>query len=839
VVLSVIFSMAASVAAVTAGAGPSSASSSFAAGDLVVYRVGTGSGALTSAGTAVFLDEYSPTGTLVQSIALPTTTVGTNHRYVDSGTATSDGQLTLSADGQYLLAAGYDSGLGTAGVTGTNAVTVARVDANAAVDTSTALPTFASGNNVRSATSTDGNTIWVAGGAGGIGATTLGSTTSVALSGSFTNFRQVNVFGGQLYASSNKKSIAIASIGSGTPTSGTQTVTNLPGVPTTVDVYGFLLLTLGAGPSPDTLYFADNTAGAIEKYGLSGGSWVAEGSIAVANVVGVTGTVDAGHATLYATITNSSGTSGVLSKVTDAGGAGAAASGSPSVIATAATNQAFRGVAFSPSNGSSSTTTTTASSTTTTTPAGPQVPPGVQLFTSTCTTVCPPHLGSAGGTTLSDYGYGSSLYPVPGSTSNEFYGVTDRGPNVSGPGPCGCSVLPDPNFNPAIGKFKLDPVTSKATFEQNIALTDPAGNPYSGKVNSQNNTGETLEDLNGNVLATDPNGYDSEGLAAAADGTFWVSDEYGPFVTHFDATGKQVGRYSPFDATLPHELSNRVPNRGLEGLTVTPDGTTLVAMMQSALQQPDIGSLNAKKIAPLRITTIKLATGELHEYLYLLDNPGTNSTAVSEIAALTNTTFLVDERDGSFPPGAYKKLWKIDLSGATDVGPTSTAPGATYDPNAGGLLLAGKTIEETVGTRGPSAAQSTLAADGITVVSKSLFLDLGHLLDSIDPTGKFFSHDKIEGVAALNGGNNIVLSNDSDFGIDGVTNSSPPYQLHTKLTTAGVQDEGEFLAIDMTQLNSQAEVPETPNIPLLIISPVILLGLYVAWRRGRRRTVPA
>jgi Esterase-like activity of phytase len=314
-----------------------------------------------------------------------------------------------------------------------------------------------------------------------------------------------------------------------------------------------------------------------------------------------------------------------------------------------------------------------------------------------------------------------------------------------------------------------------------------------------------------------------------------VSDEYGPFVTHFDATGKQIGRYSPFDATLPHELANRVPNRGMEGLTITPDGTTLVAMMQSALQQPDIGSLNAKKIAPLRITTIKLATGELHEYLYLLDNPGTTSTAVSEIAALTDTTFLVDERDGSFPPGAYKKLWQIDLAGATDVGPGSTVPGAVYDPNAGGLLLTGKTIEDTVGTSGTSAAQSTLGAAGITVVSKSLFLDLGHLLDTIDPSGKFFSHDKIEGVAVLNGGNNIVLANDSDFGIDGVTNAGPPYQLHAKLTTAGVQDDGEFLAIDMTQLGSQAAVPETPFVPLLIALPVIGLALYLAIRRLRKR----
>ena len=51
----------------------------------------------------------------------------------------------------------------------------------------------------------------------------------------------------------------------------------------------------------------------------------------------------------------------------------------------------------------------------------------------------------------------------------------------------------------------------------------------------------------------DPNGYDSEGLVAMPDGTFWVSDEYGPFITHFDRNGRQLQRLSPFDGSLPKE----------------------------------------------------------------------------------------------------------------------------------------------------------------------------------------------------------------------------------------------------------------------------------------------
>jgi hypothetical protein len=97
--------------------------------------------------------------------------------------------------------------------------------------------------------------------------------------------------------------------------------------------------------------------------------------------------------------------------------------------------------------------------------------------------------------------------------------------------------------------------------------------------------------------------------------------------------------------------------------------------MQSALQQSDVNGSDAKKVVPTRIVTFDLGTHAVHEYLFLLDNPATTGVANSEITALSDSTFLVDERDGKFPgTGAYKKLWKIDLTGATDVGPASTVP---------------------------------------------------------------------------------------------------------------------------------------------------------------------
>ncbi|MEC3977638.1 esterase-like activity of phytase family protein [Amycolatopsis sp. H20-H5] len=407
-----------------------------------------------------------------------------------------------------------------------------------------------------------------------------------------------------------------------------------------------------------------------------------------------------------------------------------------------------------------------------------------------------PPLATIGGVQLKSGAYGSGLTAVPGSR-DEFYGLTDRGPNVDGPN--GEKIEPLPAFDPAIGKFRL--TGGKAVLEKVIPLRAADGTPYSGRVSPEANTGEKIVDLNGTVLAPDKNGYDSEGLVAQRDGTFWVSDEYGPYITQFDRTGRALQRLSPFDGSLPRELANRVPNKGMEGLTLTPDGRTLVGIMQSALQQPDL-TKKPSNVTTLRIVTVDLTTRATHEYLYLLDNPKTTSGAVSEITALSATRFLVDERDGHVEPGANKKLFEIDLTGATDVGPAANVPGAVYDATKGGLLVGDqkRTLDAHVGTDDTATATTDLAAVGIRPVAKKLSLDVGALVTRLDPTGGFFGHDKVEGVATTDGGRTLVISNDNDFGVDGVTTTAPPYGLHPKTLPNGRQDDGEYLVVDTTKL---------------------------------------
>ena len=172
---------------------------------------------------------------------------------------------------------------------------------------------------------------------------------------------------------------------------------------------------------------------------------------------------------------------------------------------------------------------------------------------------------------------------------------------------------------------------------------------------------------------------DPESIRVSNDGkSVFVSDEYGPYVRQFDrATGQliktftlpanlDVANLSPVgDTEIGGNTSGRTANKGMEGLSITPDGKTLVGIMQAALIQdtPSDPKLNG----PLRIVTIDIATGTTHEYAYKL----TNGSGVSEIIAINDHEFLVDERDGKgLGDGSnakYKQIFKIDLTGAVDI----------------------------------------------------------------------------------------------------------------------------------------------------------------------------
>jgi hypothetical protein len=430
----------------------------------------------------------------------------------------------------------------------------------------------------------------------------------------------------------------------------------------------------------------------------------------------------------------------------------------------------------------------------------------VQLYQDTQANGAPlPPLAKVAGpngttTEISGEGYGSALAPVPGK-SGYFYGLTDRGPNADAPDGNKSEMVTD--FVPQIGEFKL--VGGKAELVKKVTLKGPkrlGGVNYSGR--PPHDTDEVIDDVNATnakgtptPVANDPYGYDSEGLVALPDGTFWVSDEYGPYITHFDANGYELGRLTPYKDSqdnkyhtivgyLPSVFADRLKNKGMEGLTVTPDGSTLVGVMQSALQTPDLGP-KASNVAPTRIITIDLHTFKTKQYLYLLDDPDDTGDANSEITALSNTKFLVDERDGNFEPFAQKNLYEVDVNGATDVS---------------NLTVDGKSPEALVGKDTTNEALAALTEAGVHVAQKQPYLNVGTLVSQLDPTGGFFAHDKVEGVATTDAGRTLYLSNDDDFGIDTISvDPDGKWTVHQKvLPSTGQTDNGEILKVDTTKL---------------------------------------
>jgi hypothetical protein len=185
---------------------------------------------------------------------------------------------------------------------------------------------------------------------------------------------------------------------------------------------------------------------------------------------------------------------------------------------------------------------------------------------------------------------------------------------------------------------------------------------------------------------------DPEGIRVSNDGkSVFITDEYGPYVYQFDRnSGKRIKAFTlpayyavtKLNAVGQTEIDEnsvgRITNKGMEALAITPDGTTLVGMMQQNLAQ------DKKKF--LRIITIDIATGGTHEYVYKLDN----GSSVSDILAINAHEFLVDERDGAGlgegTSAVVKKLYKIDLTGATDVGGIT----ALSDANISGFTLVQK-----------------------------------------------------------------------------------------------------------------------------------------------------
>lgn len=279
-------------------------------------------------------------------------------------------------------------------------------------------------------------------------------------------------------------------------------------------------------------------------------------------------------------------------------------------------------------------------------------------------------------------------------------------------------------------------------------LSDPQGLPLVGAADAFN----TAEQAKGLRL-------DLEGIRVSPRGTIYTSDEYGPWFDEFSPDGRLLRRMTPparFMVSAPaadpaHELppyctSGRQPNRGAEGLAISPDGATLTAIMQSPLIQD--GALNEANerigtnirilqipcgagVAPAKGSESIVAAAQTREFLYELESP---KHGVNELLAIGATDFLVLERDGKGGKATKgRALYRISIAGATDISAVASLP-----------------------SRGAPA--------GVKPVSKKLFLDF---LDSKFGLAGASMPEKIEGLAFgpdLPGGRHLlIVTTDNDL----------------------------------------------------------------------------
>ena len=229
-----------------------------------------------------------------------------------------------------------------------------------------------------------------------------------------------------------------------------------------------------------------------------------------------------------------------------------------------------------------------------------------------------------------------------------------------------------------------------------------SGAPALNEVNHTHYFTGRSDNFDPTLPSTSPNNarLDPESIRVSNTGkSVFISDEYGPYVYESDRlTGKRTRAFAlPANLAVTNLSSEgaveiadnhvgRIANKGMEGLALTPDGKMLVGIVQANLEQ------DAKN--NLRVVTIEIASGTTHEYAYQL----TDGSGVSDIVAVNNHQFLVDERDGNgmadkplltdtASVAKVKKLYLIDLDGAIDISDVPSLPAAGISPVAKVLFL--------------------------------------------------------------------------------------------------------------------------------------------------------
>ncbi|KAB5511671.1 outer membrane autotransporter [Coniochaeta sp. 2T2.1] len=314
-----------------------------------------------------------------------------------------------------------------------------------------------------------------------------------------------------------------------------------------------------------------------------------------------------------------------------------------------------------------------------------------------------------------------------GVYSGTLYGLPDRGWNTNGTNGFVSRVHKfGVTLTDTTGGSAEEPLAQnlKFTYQDTILFTDPSG-AYTSGLDPDQSGGLQFDGFPILPAATYPGdafggagaggkrvSIDAEGLVVDKDGSFWVSDEYGPYVYRFSPTGKMTLAIAPPDAILPlrqgyvsfpsdnppmynpdqhptptNPTQGRQNNQGFEGLTISTDGKKLYTILQSAARQEGGSSSSTRYYTRL----LQYALGgdsptPVYEAEYVVPLPTfTNAAGQKRVAAQSElhyaggTQFFFLPRDSNVgqtfadTQSMYRHVDVFDIAGATNVA------GAKYD----------------------------------------------------------------------------------------------------------------------------------------------------------------
>lgn len=357
--------------------------------------------------------------------------------------------------------------------------------------------------------------------------------------------------------------------------------------------------------------------------------------------------------------------------------------------------------------------------------------------------------------------------------------LTDRGPSRKIETAGGKQrVFLNPSFVPTVLVFGISGCSLdesrgeskklKINLQSQFSLQTPRGKVITGRSNGLEGDDSIANPSGEELLALDVNGIDPEGCALLADGTFWLCEEYRPSVLCCEADGTVIKRFIPKGVKLPSSdiqivenlpahYAKRRANRGFESLALSPDESTIWALMQSPFDNEA-----AERSGNVRLLGCNTENGQpTSEYVYRLGDPAAadfltggvvpNDGKLCAMAAIGPKKLLILEQsdDGD------AKMYRCDLDKATNV------------------LGDDKDLD---GVR-------NLSRVGVTPVKKTLVADLANLLPLFasditagqwqpEPEGKVAGL-KLEGLAVLDS-NHIIVANDNDFNVDSAFEENEP-----------------------------------------------------------------